>query len=54
MHKSGWVHRDISAGNILIVDGSGRLTDLEYAMNEEYQDEPGRTVRRRSTVSEPE
>ncbi|KIP06968.1 hypothetical protein PHLGIDRAFT_127925 [Phlebiopsis gigantea 11061_1 CR5-6] len=36
MHKSGWVHRDISAGNILImVLGRNRvkvkLADLEYA-----------------------
>ncbi|KIP06495.1 hypothetical protein PHLGIDRAFT_118886 [Phlebiopsis gigantea 11061_1 CR5-6] len=35
MHKSGWVHRDISAGNILIVVLGDRvkvkLADLEYA-----------------------
>ncbi|KAI0916492.1 hypothetical protein AcV5_002972 [Taiwanofungus camphoratus] len=32
MHNSGWVHRDISVGNILVdKDGNGRLGDLEYA-----------------------
>lgn len=44
MHQSGWVHRDISAGNIIVVDGTGRLTDLEYALNESHTDEVGRTV----------
>jgi hypothetical protein len=27
------VHRDISAGNVLCVNGSGRLSDLEYCKN---------------------
>ncbi|EKM61536.1 uncharacterized protein PHACADRAFT_204704 [Phanerochaete carnosa HHB-10118-sp] len=27
----GWVHRDISTGNILVYDGRGLLTDFEYA-----------------------
>lgn len=31
MHDLGWVHRDISYGNVLIVNGKGKLTDLEYA-----------------------
>ncbi|KAI0084508.1 hypothetical protein BDY19DRAFT_1060215 [Irpex rosettiformis] len=31
MHKSGWVHRDISSGNILVVDGVVKISDLEYA-----------------------
>ncbi|KAJ3559366.1 hypothetical protein NM688_g392 [Phlebia brevispora] len=32
MHLAGWVHRDVSAGNMLITeDGVARLTDLEYA-----------------------
>ncbi|KAI0922904.1 hypothetical protein AcV5_009769 [Taiwanofungus camphoratus] len=32
MHRSGWVHRDISTGNILVdKDGNGTLGDLEYA-----------------------
>ncbi|KAI0086004.1 hypothetical protein BDY19DRAFT_996190 [Irpex rosettiformis] len=33
MHKSGWVHRDISSGNILIVGGVVKISDLEYAKN---------------------
>ena len=31
MHKYGWVHRDISLGNILAVDGVVKISDLEYA-----------------------
>jgi hypothetical protein len=35
MHLAGWVHRDISAGNIIAVvrDGElgGKLSDFEYA-----------------------
>ncbi|KAI0345467.1 hypothetical protein BDW22DRAFT_877798 [Trametopsis cervina] len=33
LHSTGWLHRDISSGNILIVDGTVKLTDLEYAKN---------------------
>ncbi|KAJ3555477.1 hypothetical protein NM688_g2556 [Phlebia brevispora] len=43
MHKSGWVHRDLSAGNILVVNGTGKITDLEYATSEIRQGKPGRT-----------
>jgi serine/threonine protein kinase len=31
MHKYGYVHRDISTGNILLHEGQGKLSDLEYA-----------------------
>lgn len=31
MHQLGWVHRDVSFGSILIVDGVAKITDLEYA-----------------------
>lgn len=31
LHLAGWVHRDISIGNILIVNGRGKITDVEYA-----------------------
>ena len=35
MHKSGWVHRDISAGNILLLKVGDslqdKIADLEYA-----------------------
>lgn len=45
MHGSGWVHRDLSIGNIIIVDGIAKLTDLEYAIPEtSRQGKPGRTV----------
>jgi serine/threonine protein kinase len=30
LHGSGWVHRDISAGNVYLFDGRGVLGDLEY------------------------
>ncbi|KIM44115.1 hypothetical protein M413DRAFT_68089, partial [Hebeloma cylindrosporum] len=31
MSENQYVHRDVSSGNILIVDGKGKLADLEYA-----------------------
>ncbi|KIP02045.1 hypothetical protein PHLGIDRAFT_79694, partial [Phlebiopsis gigantea 11061_1 CR5-6] len=34
LHASGYVHRDISVGNILIVNGKGKLGDVEYAKAE--------------------
>ncbi|KIP01539.1 hypothetical protein PHLGIDRAFT_17129, partial [Phlebiopsis gigantea 11061_1 CR5-6] len=34
LHASGYVHRDISVGNILVVDGKGRLGDVEDAKAE--------------------
>ena len=42
MHQSGWVHRDLSVGNILIdATGGARLVDLEYAktMESDYPKE---------------
>ncbi|KAJ7135384.1 hypothetical protein C8R43DRAFT_1020812, partial [Mycena crocata] len=30
LYRLGLVHRDVSAGNILFVDGIGKLSDLEY------------------------
>ncbi|GJE97376.1 hypothetical protein PsYK624_135920 [Phanerochaete sordida] len=34
MHQCGWVHRDVSAGNVLVVDGQGILADVEYAKHQ--------------------
>ncbi|KAI5114573.1 hypothetical protein M0805_006563, partial [Coniferiporia weirii] len=31
IHKAGWVHRDISCGNVHLSEGQGLLGDLEYA-----------------------
>jgi tRNA A-37 threonylcarbamoyl transferase component Bud32 len=29
MHKLGYVHRDVSTGNVLLWEGGGILSDLE-------------------------
>ena len=34
LHEQGWVHCDVSPGNIVIVDGQPKLNDLEYARHE--------------------
>ena len=34
LHTLGWVHRDVSSGNILVVDDGVKLADLEYAKRE--------------------
>lgn len=34
LHSIGWVHRDISSGNILVVDGHAKIADFEYAKHE--------------------
>ncbi|KAH7917446.1 hypothetical protein BV22DRAFT_979439, partial [Leucogyrophana mollusca] len=31
LHDAGWVHRDVSVGNVLRYEGRGKLSDLEYA-----------------------
>ena len=31
LHQGGWLHRDISVGNILVVGERGTLIDMEYA-----------------------
>ena len=45
LHSLGWVHRDISSGNILIVDDFIKIADLEYAKREDDTSQHGiRTV----------
>ena len=34
MHACGWVHRDVSAGNVLVHEGIGKLADVEFAKAE--------------------
>ena len=31
LHGSGWIHRDISVGNLYFYEGRGVLGDLEFA-----------------------
>ena len=35
LHSYGWVHRDIRAGNVLLVDGKPKLIGFEYAIHED-------------------
>ncbi|KAF9646538.1 hypothetical protein BDM02DRAFT_3270901 [Thelephora ganbajun] len=38
LHKAGWVHRDLSPGNIIVVDGKVKISDLEFAKRRVAQD----------------
>jgi len=38
LHKAGWVHRDLSPGNIIVVDGKAKISDLEFAKRRVAQD----------------
>jgi serine/threonine protein kinase len=31
LHKKGWIHRDPSPGNIIVVNDEAKLSDLEFA-----------------------
>ena len=45
MHECGWVHRDISAGNVLLYEAVGKVADVEYAKHKDDQINHGiRTV----------
>lgn len=39
MHAAGWVHRDVSTGNILLENHTARLADMEYAKKAGQGDE---------------
>ena len=43
IHESGWVHRDVSVGNVYLFDGRGILANLEYAKS--TNDTPQHDVR---------
>ncbi|KAJ3902576.1 kinase-like domain-containing protein, partial [Lentinula edodes] len=40
MHSAGFVHRDISAANVLVKDGNAKLNDLEYSKRVQPAIEP--------------
>lgn len=45
MHASGWIHGDVSLGNIILMrDGPAKLADLEHAHPLEGIPEHDRTV----------
>ncbi len=49
LHELGWIHRDISVGNILVEgqNGPAKITDLEFCKRIDASGPPhdGRTVR---------
>jgi hypothetical protein len=50
MSRAGWVHRDISSGNLYHYQGGGKIGDLEFA--KQFVNEGShefRTVRRLKT-----
>ncbi|KAL5479060.1 hypothetical protein ACEPAI_2348 [Sanghuangporus weigelae] len=36
IHGAGWVHRDLSVGNLYLYEGRGLIGDLEYAKQKNY------------------
>ena len=55
LHGSGWVHRDISIGNVYLYEGRGLLGDFEFAKNVADHSQPEvRTVREPLLVVETE
>jgi serine/threonine protein kinase len=31
LHEAGFVHRDLSPGNVIVVNGKAKISDLEFA-----------------------
>lgn len=48
LHKLGWVHRDISSGNILLFEKQVKIADFEYA---KQMDLPGKICHDIRTVT---
>ena len=44
LHKCGWIHGDVSIGNILLHDGGTKLADMEYAQEWRKCEEHRRAV----------
>lgn len=45
MHACGWVHCDVSAGNILVFDEWAKIADLEYAAQKDERKKHDGVVR---------
>ncbi|MBO74348.1 MAG: hypothetical protein CMD33_03640 [Flavobacteriales bacterium] len=41
VHDSGWLHRDIEPGNIMLRDGSGRVYLVDFGMAKKYRSKSG-------------
>ncbi|EGO04175.1 hypothetical protein SERLA73DRAFT_67889 [Serpula lacrymans var. lacrymans S7.3] len=37
LHKYGWVHRDVSTGNLLVYEGNGKMGDLEFTKKSDQE-----------------
>lgn len=46
LYECGWVHGDVSVGNILYFDNWAKITDLEYAARKDELGRHDRVVRR--------
>jgi hypothetical protein len=50
LHEAGWVHRDLSPGNIIVVDGKAKISDLEFAKRRVVQELEGLTRQTNQSV----
>lgn len=50
LHEVGWVHRDVSNGNILVLGDHVKLADLEYAKRVQRDDVPHAGIRTVSKI----
>ena len=41
VHDSGWLHRDIKPGNIMLRDGSGKVYLVDFGMAKKYRSKSG-------------